>query len=241
MTTRQLYLINDSLGWGDNDDVRDIFQTETRVWKGIDELNFYQKIVEDPMTQIKLDKLNKISYIFTCMSWFAIISQYVLVTAIFILLLEDRQLNIYNANQILLRGILTIMIFFIVFNDIGSVKQVEFGLFRGIIPVKKQWAAATQIFVRYIGALYAIFMILIYVLTDPVGGGDTNLDRIQNFTSLVIVLQLDEIIIGQLIYNFYQPTDLVAHEDHVKAAEKKLEEDENHQQPAEGVTEYQRH
>jgi len=35
------------------------------------------------------------------------------------------------------------MIFFIVFNDIGSVKQVEFGLFRGIIPAKKQWAAAT--------------------------------------------------------------------------------------------------
>jgi len=44
-----------------------------------------------------------------------------------------------------------------------------------------------------------------------------------------------------LIYNYYQPTDLSAHEDHVKAAEKKLEEDENHQQPAEGVSEYQRH
>lgn len=181
------------------------------------------------MTQIKLDKLNSISYIFTCMSWFAIISQYVLVTAIFILLLEDRQLNIYNANQIFLRGILTLMIFFIVFNDIGSVKQVEYGIFRGIIPVKKQWAAATQVFVRYIGALYAFFMILIYVLTDPIGDSDSNLDRIQNFTSLVIVLQLDEIIIGQLIYNFYSPTDLEPHEDHVDAAEALLKADVNHQ------------
>lgn len=82
-----------------------------------------------------------------------------------------------------------------------------------------------QFLFRYMGTLFAMYVIFLYILSDPKGGyGDdalTYMDKIQNFTSLVIILELDDIIIGQLVYNFFGPTDCdidETHEEKIKEA-----------------------
>ena len=77
-----------------------------------------------------------------------------------------------------------------------------------------------QILVRYLMTVFGLYVICIYVLTDDKEEEGTKMDQIKDFTAFVIIFDLDTIIVGPFLNNFFNPSDLELH----------LEEDEQKDQ-----------
>ena len=76
--------------WGDKNDVRDIYQTESAIYRALFRLKFYQSIVDDKITKGKIASLEKFCRYVHIMSWFAIVGSYIVITFLTMELLEDR-------------------------------------------------------------------------------------------------------------------------------------------------------
>jgi len=65
-----------------------------------------------------------------------------------------------------------------------------------------------QIFVRYVMSVFGMYVICIYVLTDDKEEEGTKMDQIKDFAAFVIVFDLDTIIVGPFLNNFFNPSDM---------------------------------
>ena len=111
------------------------------------------------------------------LSWFALTAQYVFVTMILFNLINEREMFIFDCDDIILRAIFVMLIMCICFNQIGSIKKQEYVVFKGIYSDTKSIIKMVQIFLRYMSTLFAMFVILFYILSNPNGqyGDDTEL------------------------------------------------------------------
>ena len=70
-----------------------------------------------------------------------------------------------------------------------------------------------EILFRYIMVVFGQYVICIYVLTDGKGEEGSKMDQIKDFAAFVIVFDLDTIICGPFLNNFFNPSDLELHFD----------------------------
>lgn len=219
---------------------------EDRMRLSLKRLEYYQNIVPDTYTKRKIEKFEKYTTYFSILSWLVLAASYVFVTMILLNLINEREMFIIDCDDIVLRTTFVILIMCICFNQIGSIRKQEYVVFKGTYSHSDNCESdlsesdkkdrkytrsifkMIQIFLRYMGTLFAMFTILFYILTNPKGqyGDDAELyiDKIQNFTSLVIIMELDDIIIGQLVYNFFGPLDCDADEHHIDIVTEKNKE-----------------
>lgn len=76
-----------------------------------------------------------------------------------------------------------------------------------------------QVLLRYILTMFGLYSILFYVLTSPNGvtavSQEPYMDKIMNFTALIIIIDLDNLLVGQLRYNFFGVNDTHPSERHM--------------------------
>ena len=213
MTLGNLRLLNFSLLWCDEEDFSDIYQVTSKLTSQIRKHEYAQAEEHNERTDRKLAKLKSAVKIANVVTWVTLASQILYFAATFQELLESRVYNIYGSLQVLLRGSFVMVIFLVSFNEISSIKYQEYTVFRGVFEPLQAKIQMIQILLRYIMVVFGLYVICIYVLTDGKDEEGSKMDQIKDFAAFVIVFDLDTIICGPFLNNFFNPSDLELHFD----------------------------
>jgi hypothetical protein len=93
------------------------------------------------------------------------------------------------------------------FNEISSIKTTEYSIFRGVFQERYELIIQTVIiFIRYFQSLLGMFVLLNFVLTHEDENASV-LDQTKDFSALVILFEIDVIVLGPLVNNFFNNRD----------------------------------
>ena len=132
----------------------------------------------------------------------------IIVSSFLISDLNKRVIIVTDFKEILLHFCFTWTLLLVSFNEISSIKTTEYSIFRGVFQERYELIIHTVIiFIRYFQSLLGMFVLLNFVLTHEDENASV-LDQTKDFSALVILYDIDVIVLGPLVNNFFNNRDL---------------------------------
>jgi hypothetical protein len=131
----------------------------------------------------------------------------IIVSSFLISDLNKRVIIVTDFKEILLHFCFTWILLLVSFNEISSIKTTEYSIFRGVFQERYELIIQTVIiFIRYFQSLLGMFVLLNFVLTHEDENASV-LDQTKDFSALVILFEIDVIVLGPLVNNFFNNRD----------------------------------